>query len=143
MKNVLKLFVCVSICLLLVGCGCSKKEDIKKDEKPAIEKISDKLYTDSTKLVFNNDNKYKLVFYYNELNQITGYEHYYEYPTEKDAEDNYKIAVRELENNVSINKIERKDNYVIYIMAADEYKDKTVDDIKELYSFLIPVYKAH
>lgn len=142
MKNILKISICVCLCLILMGCGCSKKEDNqKKNNETKIEKISDKLYTDDTKLVFNNNNMYKLVFYYNDLNQITGYEHYYEYATEKDAENNYKTALEELSGNILISKIERKNNYVIYTMANSEYEGKSVDDIKESYSFLIPVYK--
>lgn len=139
MKKVLRISMISFLCFMLVGCGCSKKEN--KTTEKVEENVAEKLFTDNTKLVFNNNNIYKLVFYFNTDNEITGYEHYYEYASEADAEEKYKKDSIELKNDSSIKKIERKGKFVIYTMASSEYEGKTVSEVQDLYSFLIPVYK--
>lgn len=134
MKKYLKLFVVLFLCTFLVGCGCSKKED-KKDEKAEV-----RLYTEGNKLVYNNNDVYKLVFYY-DGDKITGYEHYYTYADSKAAEDALKKAKEELKNNKTIKEIKQVDKYVVYVMNESEYKDKTVSSVKESYSYLVPVYE--
>ncbi len=141
MKKFLKLTVITILCFVLVGCGCSKKEKKKEKSKEKEVSLAEKLYTNDSQLVFNNKDVYKLVFYYNSAKEITGYEHYYEFATEKEAEEEYKKVSEDLKNNVSIKKIERKGKFVIYTMNPSEYEGKTVSDIQESYSFLIPVYK--
>lgn len=139
MKKIIKFTLITLLCFVLVGCGCSKKNNKKKEEQ-AIN-IAETLYTDNTKLVFNNNSIYKLVFTFNKNNEITGYQHYYEYASEKDAEEKYNNDKKELKNDISIKKIERNGKFVIYTMAPSEYEGKTVSEIQESYSFLIPVYK--
>ena len=102
MKKIIKFTLITLLCFVLVGCGCSKKNNKKKEEQ-AIN-IAETLYTDNTKLKYNNDKK-------------------------------------ELKNDISIKKIERNGKFVIYTMAPSEYEGKTVSEIQESYSFLIPVYK--
>lgn len=141
MKKI-KLLIAVALCFLVVGCSCEKKE--KNDEKPKdatqIENTIESMYTDDKKLVFDNNGIYKLVFYYSG-NEITGLEHYYEYKDEKEAESKYKEDSENLKDNLSIKKISRNGKYVIYTMAGKEYEGKTVKQVKESYSYLLPVYE--
>ena len=138
MKKYLKLVLVVFVCLLLVGCGCSKKDkDNKKDE----EKTEIKLYTTDGQLVYKVNNTYKMVFYYDDTNKITGYEHYYEYADKNAAAIEYDKAKETYKNNITIKTIKNVDKYVIYVMNDSEYEGKTVDTVKETYSYLVPVYE--
>jgi len=141
MKN-LKLFFVVALCLCAVGCSCEKKskEDEKQKKETQIEKTIKNMYTDDEKLVYDNNGIYKLVFYYKD-NEITGFEHYYEYKDEKEAESKYKEDSENLKNDLSIKKISRSGKYVIYTMAGKEYEGKTVQEVKESFPYLLPVYE--
>ena len=140
----LKLFVVVALCLFVVGCSCEKKnKDNEKNEnkkETQIEKTIKNMYTDEKKLVYDNNGIYKLVFYYKD-DEITGLEHYYEYKDETEAEKKYKEDSENLKNNLSIKKISRSGKYVIYTMAGKEFEGKTVQEVKESYAFLLPVYE--
>ena len=138
----LSLFVLnLCLCVLLVGC---KKDDNKKVEKPKdvvkIEETIKNLYTDDEKLVYKNGELYKLVFYF-EGEEITGLEHYYEYKNEVEADSKYKEDIEAYKNNMQIKKITKSGNFVVYTIAGSEYEGKTVKEVKDSYSFLIPVYK--
>lgn len=138
----LKLFVVVALCLFVVGCSCEKKnkDDKKNKGESQIENTIKSMYTDENKLVYDNNGIYKLVFYYKD-NEITGLEHYYEYKDDVEAESKYKEDSEKLKDNLSIKKISRSGKYVIYTMAGKEFEGKTVQEVKESYSFLLPVYE--
>ena len=140
MKKFLKVTMITILCFMLIGCGCSKKDNNKDKNKEVDENIVEKLYTNDTQLVYKTD-AYKLVFYFNQSQEITGYEHYYEYANTTEAESKYKSDLENYKNDLTIKKIERKGKFVIYTMASSEYEGKTVSDIQDTYSFLIPVYK--
>ena len=142
MKKKVYLFVGLFICSLLVGCSCEKKNNANKKPNDIVqdENIINDLYTDEEKLVYDNNGLFKIVFYYSDDN-ITGLEHYYEYENEIDAEKKYKEDIEKYKNNAQIEKINRNGRFVVYTIVDTEYAGKTVSDIKETYSFLIPVYK--
>lgn len=143
MKRYLYILGICTLSVMLIGCGSDKdkkKENSKSKEQTQIEKTLNKLYTDDKKLVYANGDLYKLVFYYNG-NKITGLEHYYEYKDEKEAESKYKEDLETLKNDVSIKNILRSGKYVVYIMSEDRYEDKTVEELKKEYSYLLPVYE--
>ena len=134
--------VCI-LSVMLIGCGCDKdkkKENDKEKGENQIEKTISNLYTDDEKLVYANGDLYKLVFYYKD-NEITGLEHYYEYKDEKEAEAKYKEDTENLKNDMSIKKISRSGKFVVYTMAQDRYEGKTVEEVKNSYSYLLPVYE--
>lgn len=141
MKRIKLIFV-VALCLFVVGCSGDKKNKDKEKDKgeSQIENTIKSMYTDENKLVYDNNGIYKLVFYYKD-NEITGLEHYYEYKDETEAESKYKEDSESLKNNSSIKKISRSGKYVIYTMAGKEFEGKTVSEVKESYSFLLPVYE--
>lgn len=60
MKNFIVLLI---TCLLLIGCGNVKKEEIVKPQKE-IEKYS--LVSSDSRLVFKNENTYEIVYYEND-----------------------------------------------------------------------------
>lgn len=143
MKKVLSIFAICFLSLLLVGCGCEKKKEEGNNGdsvEKQIEKTIASLYTDENKLVYNNGDVYKIVYYY-EGNEITGLEHYYEYANEKEALEHYNKDKEELKNHFSIKKIYLSGKYVVYKLVGEEYEGKTVEEIKNAYPFLIPVYE--
>lgn len=141
MKKFSLLVLTLCLCVLAVGCG---KDNKKKEEKPKdvarIEETIKDLYTDEEKLVYKNGDLYKLVFYF-EGEEITGLEHYYEYKDEAEADKKYKEDTEKYKNNIQIKKITKSGKFVVYTMAGSEYEGKTVKEVKDSYSFLLPVYE--
>lgn len=143
MKKVLSIFVVCLLSLLLVGCGCEKKKEKENNGdtiEQQIEKTISSLYTDDSKLVYKVGDVYKMVFYYKD-NEITGLEHYYEYENEIVAQEHYNKDKEELKNHSSIKKIYLSGKYVVYKLVGEEYEGKTVEEVKNAYPFLIPVYE--
>ena len=143
MKKVLSIFAKCLLSLLLVGCGCEKKKENENNEDTIlkqIEKTISSLYTDDSKLVYKVGDVYKMVFYY-KGNEITGLEHYYEYENEIVAQEHYNKDKEELKNNASIKNIYLSGKYVVYKLVGEEYEGKTVEEVKNAYPFLIPIYE--
>lgn len=143
MKKVLSIFTICILSLLLVGCGCEKEKEKANTDNTVgqqIEKTIASLYTDDSKLVYKVGDVYKIVFYY-ENNEITGLEHYYEYENETVAQEHYNKDKEELRNNASIKNIYLSGKYVVYKLVGEEYEGKTVEEVKNAYPFLIPVYE--
>lgn len=129
-----KVLLVVAICLLslsLVGCNKEKEKDNNKE-------IS--LYSDKTKIVFDNNGYYKMVYYY-EGDKITGIKHYYDLETEEKATEKLVKDKEDLKYNITIKSITQEGRYVIYTMAESEYKDLTVEKVKTDYSYLTEVTK--
>ena len=128
MKIFKLLFVVICMCFILVGCGCNRKE--KKDDKPKeltqIEKTINNLYTDEKKLVYNNNDIYKIVYYYEE-DEITGLEHYYEYKDEKEAEFKEKVRFITLEYLSSLEDVDNV-SAMVNIMCKSASFDKELLD---------------
>ena len=135
-----KYFVLIICLLLVVFVGCENKKEQKNQKEDITEKITNNLYTDDKRLVYDNNGIYKLVFYYAD-DTITGLEHYYIYADTTAAKEQYEKDKEQYKYNTSIKEITLKGKYIIYTMAEDEYKDKTVNEIKDNFSYLIPVYK--
>lgn len=142
MKKILSIITIFVLSFLLVGCGCENKEDKKEEnnEQNQIEETLKSFYTDDNKLVYNNGDVYKIVFYY-EDDKITGLEHYYEYKDEKEAKEKYEEDKETLKNNTSIKDIILSGKYVVYVLSGDQYEGKTVQEVKDSYTYLIPVYE--
>lgn len=142
MKKILSIITIFVLSFLLVGCGCENKEDKKEEnnEQNQIEETLKSFYTDDNKLVYNNGDVYKMVFYY-EDDKITGLEHYYEYKDEKEAKEKYEEDKETLKNNTSIKDIILSGKYVVYVLSSDQYEGKTVQEVKDSYTYLIPVYE--
>lgn len=144
MKKYLKILTIVLLVGLLVGCGCQKKDKIdnntnnKRDYEKETKEVEALFNTDDSKLVYNSNNLFNIVFYY-KGNDITGLEHYYKFSSGEEADKKAEELKKEFENNTSF-AVSSKGIYVIYTYNESEYKDKTVSEIKDSYSFLIPVY---
>lgn len=101
----------------------------------------DELYSDETKIVYNCEDKYKIVIH-KDGDKITGIEHYYSFATEEEA----TLAIDELTNKYNVNKdfdqIIQHDRYIKVLFKEDSYETLTLTDIKEQYSNLEEVIKG-
>lgn len=156
MKKILLCVLSMIICFSLVGCTQEKKEEIGLDDLLNIfenneesdsskDSSSDKnteeeikLYSDDSKLVFNFYDIYNLVYYF-EKDKITGLEYYYNYSTEELA--TYAKASLEQEKDEEVKSIVQKGKYIIVTFKESAYKDMTVDEVKQTYSYLDQVLK--
>lgn len=146
MKKFLSIFMVCLLSFLLVGCGCDKNKNKDKDNNKKdteAEKITDTinaLYSDDTKIVYDNGGVYKIVFFYNE-NEITGLQHYYEYSDENEAQTKYNEYKENYKNDASIKTITKSGKFVVFTFVGDQYEGKTVEEVQNDYSFLKPVYE--
>ena len=110
----------------------------QQPEKPPIEEQFpeyDELYTTNDKVVFNYNDKYKVVIHH-ENGKITGVEHYYDYKTTEEATkaaEQLKLDYKDTEN---FDKVIQKDRYVKVLFKEDMYKNITLDNFKEKYKDL-------
>ena len=134
MKKFFKVFILCLICILLVGCNKDNKDNNNEKENEIA------LYTDDSKLVYDNNGIFKVVFYH-ENNKVTKVEHYYEYADNESAKKEYEKFLVEYKSNISINSIKLNDKYVIFDVDITPYSNKTIEEIQETYSYFTPVYK--
>lgn len=144
-----KILVCLFVsvmCFNLTGCGKEEalnNEDIKKQVDSNTESEEDyniKLYSDDTKMVFNFSGIYYVTYYYSG-DKITGLEYVYDCgdkSTAKLTEASIKANYETVDN---VKSVDRKGKYVIITWTEEEYKDDTVEEIKETYSYLEEVQK--
>ena len=138
MKKFLKVLSIVLLLTLMVGCSCSKKGTTKRDYEKETKEVEKLFNTDDSKLVYNNNNLYKRVFYYKD-DKITGMEDYYEFSDGPTADTKATELAEKFKANKTF-KVTSKGKYVIYTYVEDQFKGKTVKDIKDSYSYLVPVY---
>ena len=108
------------------------------EEKPSIEEQFpkyDELYTSNDKVVFNYNDKYKVVVHH-ENGKITGVEHYYDYKTTEDATKAVEQLTKDYKDIENFDKIIQKDQYVKVMFKEDMYKDISLDNFKEKYKDL-------
>lgn len=146
MKRFFKgLFIVLSISLISVSMmGCGEKKN-NTDDGNQLETETEgydntELFSDDTKIVFNVQNAYYIIFHHNGTD-ITGFEYTYDYgdvETAKALEGSIK-ATYELDETVE--KVERNGSKLKIIFKESEYKDLTLESIKETYSYLEEVKK--
>ena len=71
--------------------------------------------------------------------KITGMEDYYEFSDGPTADTKATELAEKFKANKTF-KVTSKGKYVIYTYVEDQFKGKTVKDIKDSYSYLVPVY---
>ena len=151
-KILIGLFTIV-MCFALVGCEKEKTPDngktqeqgnnnnsLEVNNKDSEEEYNIKLYSDDTKMVFNFSNVYYITYYYSG-DKITGLEYVYDCQNKETAklmEASIKANYKAEDN---IKSVERKSKYIIVTWTEEEYKDNTVEEIKETYSYLEQVQK--
>lgn len=134
---------------LLTGCGNEELEnnntnnqqennnnnnDNNNDNTSEIDILE--LYSDDTKIVYDMS-VYKLVYYHNGTD-ITGLEWYYEYPSVEYA--NVAVATIEAEAEDTVKSVKQNGKYVVVEFSEEEYKDMTLEEVRETYSYLEEVY---
>lgn len=147
MKKALGILISIFMIFALVGCGNDEKNigDIienqnndNKNNEDSEENI--KLYSDDTKLVFNFNGVYQIVYYYSD-DKITGLEYYYNYGDSATAKYAVTTLKSAYEQETNIKSVEQKGSYVIVKFTEKEYKDDTVEEIKQTYSYLEQIYE--
>lgn len=140
MKKYFFSLLAIVLFLSITGCGNNSdnsfNEESKNDETSSTvtsdnSTSSDlKLYSDSTKIVFESEN-IRYVFYYSG-EKITGYLTYINYETAELA--NYALQI--LERNETIKKAYTQGKYLIVEYNESEYEDLTVTSLRAAYSMM-------
>lgn len=122
-----KVFCLLAICIILVGCGKVKNNDIKPNKEEQIKKYS--LVSTDDRLVFKNDNNYEVVYYEN--GKIVKVESAIKFDTEAEAK-RYFLKESYGSSDV-INYI-----YDVFIIEQtsdywDDYKSLNQEELKEYF----------
>lgn len=156
MKKVLKslfsiLFICI-ISISLTACGNNKidnnvddiinqsennnKKNDNNDNKTEEDEYDYiKLYSDDTKIVFNMENVYYIVYYHNG-NDITGLEYIYDYPDAATARYTETVLKASYQDDSSVEKIEVKGKQLRVKFKESAYDGETLESVKRAYSYL-------
>lgn len=147
-KGIIFSLLLIFMCFTLVGCTKEKTDeddilnqfnDNQQDNKEDEEDYKIDLYSDNTKMVFDFSGVYKIVYYYNG-DKITGLEYYFDYQDKSTAKYAVTAIKSQYEAEDNIKSVEQKGQYVIVKFTEEEYKDTTVEEIKQTYSYLEQVY---
>ena len=132
------------VCVLFTATACKKRNNANNNEnetpiennpvevQPQSNNTSNDLYSDDSKLVFQQGNT-KYVFYYSG-ESITGYKTYTEYEDPDTAQGAYEFLKSQGNNNISVS-----NNYLVMEFGPEEYANLTTNDIKSAYSYMTEV----
>lgn len=95
----------------------------------------EKLYSTNDKVVYNYNDKYKIVIHH-ENGRITGVEHYYNYKNSEEAIKAIGQLNADYKNVANLNKIIQKDNLIKVVFKEDMFKNISLDKFKENYKAL-------
>lgn len=150
MKRYFKKFTSILLALVVVlsisGCGNEvtqgngKENDSGNEPKLTKPEVKLELVSDDTKLVYNYMDVYKIVYYYSG-DKITGLEHYYPY-TSQEMANHIRTTFDSTYNEGNIKSIDQKDNNIVVTLAENQYKDLTVEGVKQTYKNLEELYKT-
>ena len=119
-------------------------ETVRKTSTPVYQKNNsieeqfieyEKLYSTNDKVVYNYNDKYKIVIHH-ENGRITGVEHYYNYQNSEEAIKAIGQLNVDYKNVENFNKIIQKDNLVKVVFKEDMFKNISLDKFKENYKAL-------
>lgn len=119
-------------------------ETVRKTSTPTYQKNNtieeqfieyEKLYSTNDKVVYNYNDKYKIVIHH-ENGRITGVEHYYNYQNTEEAIKAIGQLNVDYKNVENFNKIIQKDNLVKVIFKENMFKNISLDKFKENYKSL-------
>jgi uncharacterized protein YxeA len=152
MKNTLLIILC---CVLLIGItGCGNNNDDNSNNNSNTNNNSNNnnnnnsnnseedltLYSDDTKIVFDFNNAYKMVFYY-KGNNITGLEYYFDYGTAEIAKASVAAIKANMESDSEVKSVNQNGRYVQVTFKSSAYEDLTVEQVRTIYSYLKEVSK--
>lgn len=95
----------------------------------------EELYTTNNRVVYNCNDKYKVVIYH-ENGNITGIEYYYDYKTMQEATNAIKQLNIDYKNIDNFDRIIQNDRYVKVLFKEEMYKGLTLDYFKEKFKDL-------
>ena len=97
------------------------------------------LYSDDTKIVFNFNDIYQIVYYYSG-NEITGLEWYYNYEDRTTA--SYAIAsIKAGLNDTDVESVTQNGKYVVVKFKESEYEGLTLEQVKTTFAYLEEIKK--
>lgn len=155
MKGISKIMFGLTLTLvlavLLTGCGNKENSDdfsknaqtkdnnLKNGDSKEPSTVDDmKLYSDDTKIVFNMQDVYYLVYYHNG-HEITGLEYIYDYQDSAAAKS--AAAVLKTTQDENIEKIEAIGSKVKVVFKKEQYKGETLESVRQTYSYLEEIKK--
>lgn len=143
-----KILFCLLICLVsftLTGCGDKEKtneSDVNDTNNNDVSDIDVDLYSDDTKLVFDFNNIYKIVYYY-EGSSITGLEYYYNYEDVATAKYAISMIKSQYEELDTVESVKQNGKYIVIKFKEEEFNDTTVEEVKQTYSYLKQIYESN
>lgn len=144
-KKVMMCILAILLSFIIVGCGNNGAIDNDEsndnneniNENTNVEETIDNfnLYSDDTKIVFNYMGVYQIV-YYHTGDTITGLEWYYNYENSETA--SYMVAgiKASIDEDDNVESVKQKGKYVIVKFKEEEYKDMSLEQVKQSYSYL-------
>lgn len=151
LKNLFAILLISIISISLTGCDDKNDDDIinnankqseKNNTKKENEDVNDvvALYSDDTKMVFNVDDVYYMV-YYHDGTKITGMEYVYSYPDVETAKFTETTLKSTYEKNDGVESVERSGKQIKILFDDDSYEDLSVEEVKKTYSMYEQIYK--
>ncbi len=144
-KKVMMCILAILLSFIIVGCvnnGAIDNDESNDNneninENTNVEETIDNfdLYSDDTKIVFNYMGVYQIV-YYHTGDTITGLEWYYNYENSETA--SYMVAgiKASIDEDDNVESVKQKGKYVIVKFKEEEYKDMSLEQVKQSYSYL-------
>jgi len=114
---------------MLVGCG--KEEEKIVENKPEVLEETITIKSDDKKVVYQDDDKYKVFDYKDNL--ITGYKIYIDYKTIDSAKNTLDIIKVNYSNDIDVSSVTRNAQFIV-ITYNDKYVKEnytTIDDLKK------------
>lgn len=144
-KKVMMCILAILLSFIIVGCvnnGAIDNDESNDNneninENTNVEETIDNfdLYSDDTKIVFNYMGVYQIV-YYHTGDTITGLEWYYNYENSETV--SYMVAgiKASIDEDDNVESVKQKGKYVIVKFKEEEYKDMSLEQVKQSYSYL-------
>jgi len=98
------------------------------------------VYSDETKIVYDYNNEYRIIVH-KDGDEIIGIEHYYKFGSETEATNALNSLKLEYNDNINMENIVQKGQYVKVIFKEEMYENLTIPEIRKQYSQLSEIVK--
>lgn len=137
-KKLLVGLLAIFMCFTLTGCGeenTNNGGNINQggNEQQGSNQNDVQLYSDDTKLVFNYNDSYSMVYYFSG-EKITGLEFYYNYENIETAAYAKSMLESEYTDDDDVQSVTQNGKYLVVKFKPSAYEDMTTTTVKQLYS---------